>query len=149
MAHTTTDVEAANEWTVRRLKSELNEGNLDVLDELFDSGYRTRMIRAGSGETVGDREGLRGLTEEYLMAFPDYTERIVEILADGDRVATYSEITGTHEGPFRGIEPTGESVRFNSFDLFWLRDGKIVRSTGLVGWPTLLSQLGAELPIVG
>ena len=149
MTQSQQSTEAANEWVVRRLKSELNEGNVDVVDELFDSGYSTRMVRAGSGETVGDREGVRALTEEYLTAFPDYTERVLEILADGDRVATYSEVTGTHEGTFRGIEPTGESVRFHSFGLYWLRDGMIVRSTGMVGWPTLLSQLGVDLPIEG
>jgi predicted ester cyclase len=149
MTQSPQSTEAANEWVVRRLVGELNEGNLDVLDEVFDSGYRTRMVRAGSGDTVGDREGLRSLTEEYLTAFPDYHERVVEILADDDRVATYTEVTGTHEGPFRGVEPTGESVRFHRFGLYWLRDGRVVRSTGIVGWPTLLSQLGVDLPIEG
>jgi predicted ester cyclase len=139
--------EAANEWVVRRLVGELNEGSLDVLDEVFDSGYRTRMVRPGSGDAVGDREGLRSVTEAYLTAFPDYHERVLEILADGDRVVTYTEVTGTHDGPLYGVEPTGESVRFHRFGIYWLRDGQIVRSAGVAEWPRLLGQLGVDLPV--
>jgi predicted ester cyclase len=82
---------------------------------------------------------------EYLHAFPDYHDATLELLADGDRVVTYNEVTGTHEGLFRGIEPTGEAVRFDSVGIYWLADGKIVRSSGVLQWPTLLRQLGLEL----
>ena len=134
---------------IRRMKTALNDRNYDVFDELYAEDYATEMRRSGDDAPVVTRDDVRTLHEEYVASFPDYRDELVEIVADGDRVATYSRITGTHEGVFRGIEPTGKSVDYTSFGLYWFEDGKIVRSVGMVGWPTLLGQLGVELPIQG
>ncbi len=49
-----------------------------------------------------------------LEAIPDLEDTIEMLLADGDLVAVRYRTTGTHEGEFRGIEPTGTPVEITS-----------------------------------
>ena len=58
----------------------------------------------------GQRPGLAGLQEvlrAMRTAFPDLHWSVEEQLADGDRVLTRFEKTGTHRGAFLGVPPTG------------------------------------------
>jgi hypothetical protein len=43
-------------------------------------------------------------------AFPDQRWDIVPLLGEGDHVALYCTWTGTHDGPFMGIAPTGRQA---------------------------------------
>ena len=45
--------------------------------------------------------------EEYYAAFPDLSQEIVELVAEGDAVAVFLLTKGTHKGEFRGVRPTG------------------------------------------
>jgi predicted ester cyclase len=130
---TSLTTEAENTKLIRRMKDELNDHTVGAFEN-----YEAGMVRSGDETPLSGRGDVRALFEEYLAAFPDYHDETPELVAEGDRVVTYNEVTGTHDGPFRGIEPTGTSVRYNSFGLYWIEDAQIVGSTGMLGWPTLL-----------
>lgn len=46
-------------------------------------------------------------------------------MAEGDKVAVRFTITGTHQGEFQRIAPTGKQVYFGGMDLLTVVDGKI------------------------
>jgi predicted ester cyclase len=69
--------------------------------------------------------------------------RVVDLLAEGDRVAARFACSGTHTGPWLGQAPTGR--RFTDVPevyFFRLRDGRIVSAWGLEDTRLRLEQLG-------
>lgn len=49
-------------------------------------------------------------TEEHFEAFLDATIEEKEMAAEGEWILCRTMITGTHEGEYLGIEPTGRGV---------------------------------------
>jgi predicted ester cyclase len=60
-----------------------------------------------------------------MTAFPDQTGEILDIVAEGDRVAARSRTEQTHNGVFRGIATTGRRISFEVYEIVQIRDGKI------------------------
>jgi predicted ester cyclase len=115
--------------TVRRLVSEvINQGRLEVVDELF----------APPVSEIAKR-----LFDDFRAAFPDWREDIVQLVAEGDTVVGRFKCSGTHEGEFMGLPPTGR--RFDEIDeVYFLkfRDRRIVDFWGLEDNLTRLEKLG-------
>jgi predicted ester cyclase len=101
--------------------------------------------------TVG-REGMQKVFEALFSVFPDFTYRIDEATADGDRVVCKVWMTGTHRGKptfsevFSGmltnVEPTGKRVEVLHFHSFRVRDGKIAEHAAVRDDLGMLIQLG-------
>jgi len=72
------------------------------------------------------REGFKRLVQTWRVAFPDLHEHLEFVLAEGDRALGRFRLTGTHSGPFYGIEPTGRSVDIHGVDVARIVDGQIV-----------------------
>src|SRR5215475_4101248 len=56
-------------------------------------------------------EGLKDILRAFRTGFPDIVFAIEEQIAEGDKVASRFEWTGTHRGEFMGIPATGRPVR--------------------------------------
>jgi predicted ester cyclase len=114
---------------VRRLVEDvMNQGRLDVLTEI----YTDRLAAAA-----------RTWIEPFLASFADVEMRIVEIVAEGDRVAARFTCSGTHVGTWLGHAPTGR--RFHNVPevyFFTIRDGRIAAAWGLEDNVRRLRQLG-------
>jgi predicted ester cyclase len=102
----------ANKQLIRRYYQEWNSGNLDVIDELFADSRVAAGVRRGCGA--------------YLAAFPDLHASIEEMVAEGDKVAVRSTMTGTQDGEIKGIAPTGRQVSMDSAEIYRIKDGKFV-----------------------
>jgi predicted ester cyclase len=59
-------------------------------------------------------------------AFPDNHHAVEEVIVEGDPVVVRSTITGTHEGDFIGISPTGRRIEVTEIHVYRLKGGKIV-----------------------
>jgi predicted ester cyclase len=88
------------------------------------------------------REGVKQLTAMLRSAFPDFQATIEDIVAEGDRVVIRQTWTGTHEGEFMGIPPTGQSVSFGVIDILRMAGGKCVEHWGQMDTMSLMQQLG-------
>ena len=73
----------------------------------------------------------------------------MELIAEGDGVAIFREERATHEGEFRGIEPTGTEITLEYAGYFVVEDGQIVHGHFLGSMLNLLLQMGVESPIPG
>ena len=137
-----------NKALVERFYEELDAHNLDIMDELLADDFTTGIYRAGSEEEIGDgRAGMKELWQEYWDAFPDFEGKSMELIAEDDRVAVFREETGTHEGEFRGIDPTGNEVTFEYGGYVVIEDGKIVHGHFGGNVLNLLKQMGVDPPI--
>jgi steroid delta-isomerase-like uncharacterized protein len=113
----------ANEAVVQRFYEELwNEWRFDVAAEIVAPDVR---FRGSLGSALAGREELLRYVETVADAFPDWHNRIDEMLAAGDRVATRMTWSGTHRGPLGGIEPTGAAVEYSGAAFFHLSNGMI------------------------
>jgi predicted ester cyclase len=78
-------------------------------------------------------------------AFPDLSASIKQQVTEGDKVVTHVELSGTHQAPFLGAEPTGQHGSWNVVYLDRFEDGKVVEHTA-DGWMDLLLAVGAIPP---
>jgi steroid delta-isomerase-like uncharacterized protein len=116
-----------NDVVVRRFYDELwNRWRLELVDELLAEDLR---FRGSRGATLVGRDAFRRYAEETRAAFPDWHNRIDELLAVDDRVVTRMTWTGTHRGRLAGLDPTGARVEYVGAAFFRLRAGVIAE-----GW---------------
>lgn len=72
---------------------------------------------------------------------------IKEIVGDSEKqqIAAWLEFTGTPQVAFRGIEPTGRSVRFTEFVMYSLKEGKIDTVWSLLDFDAYRRCLSGEI----
>lgn len=139
--------QAENKALVEQFYDELDDHNLNVMDELLADDYTTGIYRSGESEPIDGKAGMKELWQEYFEAFPDFEGQSMELIAEDDRVAIFREERGTHEGEFRGIEPTGEEITFEYSGYFVVEDGQFVHGHFRGNMLDLLKQLGVESPL--
>jgi predicted ester cyclase len=61
--------------------------------------------------------------KELVAAFPDWQWEIRHLGVEGDFLHLHFRVTGTHNGIFRGIEPTGRKVGTQQFTLYQVAEG--------------------------
>ena len=76
-------------------------------------------------------------------AFPDLTRNIVDLVAEGDKVAVSINVTGTYKGEFQGIPPTGKQISFTAMDILTIIDGKVTEEWATADMMGLMQQIGA------
>ena len=117
-----------NKALVRRLVDEvINGGRLDLVEELF------------APELVGP---VRQADTSFRAAFPDWREEIVDLVAEGDKVAARFRCSGTFQGEFMGAAPNGRWQEVDEVYFLRVRDGRIVEYWGLEDNLTRMRQLG-------
>lgn len=135
-----TDATTRTELAERLINEIWSEGQLDVIDEIVSEEY----VDYYEGEpNVHGREGLKEYVSGTRESFPDFGKDIREIVADEDSVALRFMATGTHEGEYEGIEPTGEEISFAGSIFFEFEDGEIAATYESADTWGLMEQLGA------
>lgn len=71
-------------------------------------------------------DGFRESEEKNFAAFDDWQMPIVDLIAEGDQVASYMIFEGIHARDWAGIPASGRKLRFSLFMKLTLRDGLIV-----------------------
>jgi len=114
---------------VRRLiEGVINAGRLELVDALY-----APEIAAGARRWIAP----------FRESFPDVRMEIVDLIAEGEKVAGRFRCSATHLGPWRGNPPTGR--RFEDVDevyIFRVRDGRITEAWGIEDTASRERQLG-------
>lgn len=82
----------------------------------------------------------------FLVAFPDITFEVNEVVAEGDLVVSRWTATATQQGEWQGVAATGQSVTWTGINVFRIECGKIAESWGEADHLGLLRQIGAVPP---
>jgi predicted ester cyclase len=131
---------AKNKATVRRIIEEvINEGRLDLVDELVAEDY----VDHANGPD--GRDGYRQSVAVVRAAFPDLRMAIEDLIAEGEMVVARLSIEATHDGEFMGIRPTGRRVTFTGISVIRVVGGRMVERWNQSDIVGVLKQLGAEL----
>lgn len=108
-------------------------------DFIFDERPMT-MVESRNG-----KEQFQEYLIQFFAAFPDVTKVITDIRASENWVWVEWLMKGTHQGAFRKISPTQNSITVRGSSMFVVQDGKV--SSERPYWDTrdLMRQLGREI----
>ena len=128
-----------NKETARRFYEEvLNNGALDVIDEIAVTGYETH------DPLPGQRTGSVGLKDRVNMlrtAFnPTFT--IHDVIAEGDRVVVRWTNSGSMVSEFLGMPANGKSFAIPGIDVYRLENGKLAEHWHVIDLLGQLQQVG-------
>ena len=131
----------------RHFNQVLNQGQLDVVDEIYTPDYvLDAPIRSdGSSQAralTQGREQLKQRVTLFRTAFPDIFFSQDEIIGEGDTVVVRYTFSGTHLGSFAGVEPGGRSISIMGILIANLEDGKIRQAWSAFDSAELMKQLG-------
>jgi steroid delta-isomerase-like uncharacterized protein len=117
-----------------------NRGEIDRVEEFVGLDFENHTARPGS---PSGPEAVRVPLAAFRAGFPDHDAEVVHMVAEGDLVATYKTLTGTHTGEFLGIPATGRRATIRVMDVVRYRDGRIAEHWSVVDLAGLREQLGA------
>ncbi len=89
-------------------------------------------------------EGFMDFFTTFRKGFPDLEVAVDQMVADEDKVAIAYTITGTHEGDFQGIAPTGKKIEARGVQIARFEDGRIAERWGSSDELGILKQLGVN-----
>ena len=134
----------SNSNIVRHFVTEvLNQGKIESAGEFFWEDMVEQVPLPGQGPGLG---GLQDVLRGMRAAFPDMHWTVEEQIAEGDKVMTRFEWTGTHKAAFFGVPATGRRVRVWGVVIDRLEGGKIKDTRIIMDALGLMMQLGAFSP---
>jgi steroid delta-isomerase-like uncharacterized protein len=129
-----------NSQIVRSFVDEvLNRGNVDASGLFFWEDMVEQVPFPGQGPGL---EGLKDVLRGMRAGFPDMNWSVEEQIAEGDKVLTRFEWTGTHLGEFLGVPATGRPVKVWGTVIDRFQDGKIKDTRLIMDGLGLMMQLG-------
>ena len=127
--------------TMRGLYAALNAGDLDGFSAMLADDFVEHEETPGLAPT---KEGVLEFFRMYRAAFPDLHMEPQDVLTSGDRAVARVRATGTQQGEFLGMAPSGKSVDVQLIDIIRFDDDGLAREHwGVVDLMTMMQQLGA------
>ena len=104
---------------------------VSAIDQADEASVRNivdeRLVSHGALGDVHGPDGFIGIMVQNLhRGFPDAHVELVAIIEEGGMVSFRLDGSGTHLGPFLGVEPTGKTVRIHGIHHVRILDGRIV-----------------------
>jgi len=84
--------------------------------------------------------------EKYIIAFPDLSIRVEEIIGVSGRAAVRAELKGTHKAEFQAVPATGKPVCVHFHEFHHFENGLIAKTWYMADWLSMLEQVGAWPP---
>jgi len=144
-AKTEQDETSKNKRLVLDLHHLWNSSDMTKIATIYHPDFTAHWPASSETPTRKGLAGVRYGIERIRTAFPDWTETVLDMLEDGDRVTTRYRSTGTHKGAFWGIEPTGRTIEIDEISIYEIRDGLIYQQWCLCDELARLKQLGCEI----
>jgi steroid delta-isomerase-like uncharacterized protein len=125
------------------VKEVLNQGKIESAGEFF---WEDMVEQVPLPDQEPGLSGLQDVLRGMRAAFPDMHWTVEEQIAEGDKVVTRFEWTGTHKAAFFGVPATGRPVRVWGVVIDRLEGGKIKDTRLIMDALGLMMQLGAFPP---
>lgn len=111
--------------------------------ERYFDPYAPGMVLHGYDGVDPGIESVRRYYTAFWAAFPDVRVTTEDILETQDKVAVRFLITGTHQGPFLGLEATGKSTRLAGMTILRFEGQKCLERWSVTDALALAVQLEA------
>jgi steroid delta-isomerase-like uncharacterized protein len=133
----------SNKATFSRFHAATNSGDAEAISKMIDDVVDPNVLfHAPVPSDLTGAQALKQVWEVLLRAFPDIHVAVEDVIAEGDKVVSRNTVTGTHQGEYRGLAPTGKSITYNEIFIFRFAGGRIVEIWGVVDAYSQMQQLG-------
>jgi steroid delta-isomerase-like uncharacterized protein len=127
-----------NKAIARRFYDAMNEGKLEIIDEVIDENLIEHDEVPG---LTPNREGVRQFFQMVRTAFPDFSMTIEDMIAEGDKVFIRARMKGTQQGEFMGIPASGKQMTVPFADIVRFSGGRVVEHWGITDTGAMVRQL--------
>jgi steroid delta-isomerase-like uncharacterized protein len=133
----------ANKALFKRFHDAANTGDIEVISKMIDELVAPdAVIRTPLPIDATGADALKQIWAMLLRIYPDIHLTVEDLIGEGDKVVGRTTVTGTHQGEFMGVAPTGKSVTYNEMFIFRIADGKVVETWGVVDVYAQMKQIG-------
>jgi predicted ester cyclase len=115
----------------------INDKNLDAIGHYLSEDF------IHNGESRGLEGQKQIIQQNFFNAFPDIKVTCEFFVCENDLVTVHNIWSGTHNGNFLGVAPTGKSVQWRANAILQIKDNKIIKAWDENDFLTLFMQLGA------
>ncbi len=133
----------SNKAMVHRLHEVFNSGDAELISKTVDEVFEPDVL-IGTPLPVGVT-GAQAVKEVFVMlrrAFPDLHIAIEDVIAEGDKVVSRNTVTGTHQGEYMGLSPTGRTITYREILVLRFAGGRVAETWGIVDVAAQMRQLG-------
>jgi steroid delta-isomerase-like uncharacterized protein len=135
--------ETSNKATFKRFHEAANTGDAEFLSKTIDELVAPdAVIRTPLPIDATGAELLKQVWAMLFRVYPDIHLTVEDVIAEGDKIVARNTVTGTHQGEFMGVGPTGKSVTYNEIFIFRFADGRVVETWGVVDVYSQMKQIG-------
>lgn len=130
---------SSNILAARRYAAFWNTGDGRFAEEALASDFMDRTLPAGRPQGI---QGPLNASKGFRTAVPDLIVEMEDLVAAEDRVAVHLRFRGHFTGLSGTTKGTGQEINFQAFDLYRIKNGKIVENWHLEDNLTLMQQMG-------
>ena len=105
---------------IERFRECINTNDKALAEELIDS--HAEFASLTSPETLYGGSGYLSVVEFMRRSFSDIHWDIMDMAAEDDKAAVSWVCSGTHDGEFMGIAPTGKKFSFSCMNFYYFND---------------------------
>jgi predicted ester cyclase len=135
--------ETSNKAAFRRLHDATNTGDAELVSKAIDDHVEPQvLIRTPLPIEATGAQALKEVFVKLHRAFPDLHIKVEDLIAEGDKVVSRNSVTGTHQGEYMGLSPTGKTVAYNEILVCRFVNGRIAETWGIVDVFSQMQQLG-------
>ena len=134
--------ETSNKATIRRLMDAMNTGDAELISQMVDEVFDPDVKQHSPFEATGTQALKEGVVARLYRAFPDLHITLEDLIEEGDKVVEKDLVTGTLQGEFNGLPPTGRSVSYHEIFIMRFANGRIAEIWGVVDIFSQMKQLG-------
>jgi predicted ester cyclase len=135
--------ETSNKGTFRRFHDALNTGDAELISKTIDELVEPNaVIRTPLPIEATGAQLAKEVFGRLLRAYPDLHITVEDLIEEGDKIVSRNVVTGTHQGEYMGLPPTGKSVTYNEIFIVRFAGGRIAESWGVVDVFAQMKQLG-------
>lgn len=133
------DEQAAKRVVLRLFNECMNGRRPELVPELFAPDF------------VNHEVGIHGAAQlepwlrNYLSIFPDLKVGVLGMTAEAGRVWSWVKVSGTHSGPWHGVQATGKKVSWHAVAIDTVRDGRIAERHAVIDLRPPLREIGGTV----
>ncbi len=127
---------------MQKFETMINTADEKLAEELVASD--APFFTPASPEPLYGGKGYLSVVHWMRSGFSDVKWKIKDIIAGDDKVAVKWELTGTHDGEFMGIKPSGKKISVCVMNFYYFnKDGKVINDIAAEGMIGILRGIGA------
>ena len=135
------NIEKRNIDLIKKFEKMINTADKELASELISE--KASFFTPASDKPLYGAEGYLSIVHWMRTGFSDVQWHIEDLVASSNKIAVRWILTGTHDGEFLGVKPTGIKIKTSVMNFYYLdENGKFINDIAAEGMIGILRPLG-------